>query len=198
MHVLTVFWQEWLRQVVETSLTADAQKAENVLARQIIKNKRFLRASFENGMYGTTKEAPLGLEKSAPIQESGRLKRRQDFLRIQRRGHRVFGASLVLIALPTKLRCENRVGFTVSKAVGKAHVRNLVKRRLRHIVFLHQSEIAGLDLIVLAKVSASGSTFQMLESEFLLLLSEITQKIRLLKNFRRDLHKDPTKKRAVR
>ena len=53
-----------------------------------------------------------------------------------------------------------RFGFSVSKKVGKAHVRNKVKRRLRHICRACQKLWAiGFDVIFVARGAAAEATF---------------------------------------
>ncbi len=70
---------------------------------------------------------------------------------------------MVLIA--KNVRNPGRVGFTVAKTVGKAHVRNLVKRRLRHIIHDHLTMLEGRDLIVLALPEAANAPFQDLQKD---------------------------------
>ncbi len=53
---------------------------------------------------------------------------------------------------------RNRLGFTVGTKVGKAVVRNRVRRRLREIYRLHEEEIApGVDLVIVARGRAAGA-----------------------------------------
>lgn len=59
-----------------------------------------------------------------------RLKRRREFLRVASRGRRAARPGLVLQALPGT-GGPLRVGFTVTKKLGNAVVRNRAKRRLR-------------------------------------------------------------------
>lgn len=58
------------------------------------------------------------------------------------------------------------VGFVVSRAVGPAVTRNLVKRRLRHLV---RERVAGLPtaslLVVRALPAAAGATYETLGSD---------------------------------
>lgn len=53
---------------------------------------------------------------------------------------------------------HSRWGFIVSKAVGSAVVRNLVKRRLRAAARVLVPEIGGLDVVVRAHHDAPGIT----------------------------------------
>ncbi|MBR0644617.1 ribonuclease P protein component [Roseomonas hellenica] len=59
-----------------------------------------------------------------------RLKRRRDFLRVAARGKRAARPGLVLQAMAADAPAP-RIGFTVTKKVGNAVVRNRAKRRLR-------------------------------------------------------------------
>jgi ribonuclease P protein component len=70
---------------------------------------------------------------------------------------------VVLIA--KNARSPGRVGFTVPKNVGKAHVRNLVKRRLRHIIHEHLFMLEKRDLVVLALPEAANASFQDLQKD---------------------------------
>ena len=63
---------------------------------------------------------------------------------------------------------ENRVGFTVTVKLGHAVVRNRVRRRLREIYRLHESELRrGADLVVVARGRSVGAPYQRLEQDFL-------------------------------
>lgn len=68
----------------------------------------------------------------------------------------------------------NRLGFTVTAKVGKAHTRNRVRRRLREIYRLHESQLRpGYDLVVVARVRAAEVTYKRLETEFLAACAEL-------------------------
>lgn len=91
-----------------------------------------------------------------------RLRRRRDFLSIQRRGAR--GSTDALVVIGRRARGEGRVGFTVSKKVGKAHARNRVKRRLRHILRTNKQLFARRDLIVVVQPRAVELSFDALKA----------------------------------
>ncbi len=63
---------------------------------------------------------------------------------------------------------ENRVGITVSKKLGKAHVRNFVRRRLREIYRLHEDLFQpGWDIVVVARTKAVNADFDRLTKSYL-------------------------------
>jgi ribonuclease P protein component len=62
-----------------------------------------------------------------------RLKKRKEFVYLYNNGHAVHSSNITLVSLPTKNRVL-KIGFSVSKKIGKAHIRNFVKRRMRACV----------------------------------------------------------------
>lgn len=88
-----------------------------------------------------------------------RLRRRRDFLYIQRVGVRGSTDALVVIGRPVPPG-RGRVGLTVSKKVGKAHDRNLVKRRLRHFLRTHKALFATRDVVLVVRPKAAELTFE--------------------------------------
>ena len=63
---------------------------------------------------------------------------------------------------------SNRVGITVSKKLGKAVVRNRVRRRLREVYRLHESRfLPGWDIVVVARGRAVDASFSDLTRAYL-------------------------------
>lgn len=70
------------------------------------------------------------------------------------------GPYLVLYARRNRTG-TNRVGITVSKKLGKAHVRNYVRRRLREVYRLNEDRFqSGWDIVVVARARAISADFQ--------------------------------------
>jgi ribonuclease P protein component len=93
-----------------------------------------------------------------------RLRRRQDFATAVRRGRRA-GRPLLVVHLRREITDPHvpagstppaRAGFVVSKAVGGAVQRNLVKRRLRHLVRERLSLLPPGSLVVVRALPSAG------------------------------------------
>lgn len=73
---------------------------------------------------------------------------------------------------------EARMGLAVSKAVGHAVTRNLVKRRLRAIAREYESLLpAYIDVVIRAKPSAATANFADLEQQVKRCFSKIAQRV---------------------
>ena len=99
---------------------------------------------------------------------SGSLKLNHIFQRLYRTPG---AANSYLVLYARRNRTEgNRVGITVSKKLGKAHVRNRVRRRLREVYRLNEeSFLPGWDLVVVARTRAVDASFDQLTRAYLAL-----------------------------
>ena len=98
-----------------------------------------------------------------------RLRLRRDFDAVFKNGRSHNDQFLVLRTLPNNLD-HNRYGFVTSKKLGKAVVRNRVRRRLREIV--RQTPAApGYDVVLSAKTKAATTEFADLRDSVVRLLS---------------------------
>ena len=86
---------------------------------------------------------------AAPV----RLKRRAEFLLLAAKGRKAPMPGLVMQALPRGDAAPARLGFTVTKRVGNAVVRNRVRRRLKEAARLELAEhpVAGFDLVLIGR-----------------------------------------------
>ncbi len=77
------------------------------------------------------------------------------------------GPYLVLYARKNKTG-GNRVGITVSKKLGKAHIRNRIRRRLREIYRLNEAFFQpGWDIVLVARSRALDGDFAAMEHNLL-------------------------------
>ena len=101
-----------------------------------------------------------------------RLRSARSFDVIYKRGKSVSCESLVVVSLPSRYSVP-KVGFVVSKKVGKAVVRNKVKRRLREAFYALIPQVKkGYNYIVLARNHAAELDYHALSSDLRTLLQK--------------------------
>ena len=94
------------------------------------------------------------------------LSRQADFARLRRQGKRVSTKSLLIYRSdPLPSDPISLVGITVSKSIGKAVIRNKLRRRLAAIVDDALGQQAAMRLLVVARPGAEGAVFADLRAE---------------------------------
>jgi ribonuclease P protein component len=96
-----------------------------------------------------------------------RLKRRADFQRAAAKGRKAPTEGLVLQALFRHDDAPARIGFTVTKKVGNAVVRNRIRRRLREAarLVLARHPLTGADLVLIGRDSTRARPFSALQDD---------------------------------
>ena len=95
------------------------------------------------------------------------LKKNQDFQLLYKEGKSCANRYLVLYVRENGLG-RNRFGVSVSKKVGNSVVRHRITRLIRESYRLHEDMFnSGLDMAVIARVSAKGRSMAELESALL-------------------------------
>ena len=97
--------------------------------------------------------------------ETQGLRKDADFRKVYRHGKSIANRYLVMYTFKNKSD-SNRVGISVSKKVGKANVRNKVRRRIKESYRLNiDGNIKkGYDIVFIARVSASDVDYKDIES----------------------------------
>ena len=80
-----------------------------------------------------------------------------------------------LVLYARKNRTEgNRVGITVSKKLGKAHIRNRTRRRIREVYRLNEEKFQpGWDIVVVARTKSVDAPFERLTKSYLTLARKL-------------------------
>ena len=101
---------------------------------------------------------------AVPRQAAGKLKRRAEFLRVAGKGRKTPSSGVVLQALKRDDDGPARLGFTVTKKVGNAVIRNRTRRRLREAAraVLKVEDVRGVDLVLIGRDSTRGRDFRLL------------------------------------
>jgi ribonuclease P protein component len=113
---------------------------------------------------------PIGVE---------RLKKRADFLRVASVRRKWAAPGLVLqAACDTALKESGRVrvGFTVTKKVGNAVVRNRVKRRLRAVAsqLIPRHATPGCDYVLIGRQKTINRDFDKLQDDLIAAIKKVT------------------------
>jgi ribonuclease P protein component len=93
--------------------------------------------------------------------EPQRLRRRAEFVRVAAKGRKVPVHGLVLQALARGDDGPSRVGFTVTRKVGGAVVRNRARRRLKEAarLLLCERPVVGFDLVLIGRDATNTRRF---------------------------------------
>lgn len=123
------------------------------------------------------------------------IKKSSDFQEISKKGQKFYSKTILLISLPTsQIYFQNlaknknatnfcRVGYTVSKSVGNAVLRNRSKRKLRE-AFCKLSEIARNhhDYVLIARREIVEADFEKIFNDLKFCLKRIHQAKNSIKN----------------
>lgn len=111
-------------------------------------------------------------ERSQSFPKTLRLLRRPDFRRVYEEGRRG-SARVCTIFYRSNGLPRTRVGITTPRALGKAVVRNRIRRRLREVIRLNQAAIpSGWDLVLNPRRPVVEIPFPVLVREILRLMPE--------------------------
>jgi ribonuclease P protein component len=97
--------------------------------------------------------------------QEARIRKRRDFLRIQNRGHRLWGRQFIVYVRPSPTK-RSRLGITVSRKVGGAVQRNRIKRWVRE-AFRTQPELFSqpIDIVLIAKRGIDDFSLQTIRED---------------------------------
>ena len=110
------------------------------------------------------------------------LKKRKDFVRAASKGQRVTSRTVTILAAQNKSAQDlvTYVGYTTTKKLGKAHIRNFARRRLRAIVreiFPHYA-LNGFTYVLIGRYSTAGCPFDELRKDALYAVKKLTKTFR--------------------
>jgi ribonuclease P protein component len=108
------------------------------------------------------------MPRSFAFRKTQRLTRESEFQRVRQSGRSLRSNLLTLAVLDVREPDAFRIGIITSRKIGRAVVRNRVRRRLREIVRRHQHEVsADKWIVIIAQRSGASATYRQLEDEWL-------------------------------
>ena len=113
-----------------------------------------------------------------------KLTKRSDFLRVQRANLKYVTPSLVVQSVPNSVlgHTAGRIGFTASKKIGNAVIRNFAKRRMRALIFQQSDALfEAADYVVIARQAMLVKKFSDIESEMIGAIHALNKKMLLRK-----------------
>lgn len=96
-----------------------------------------------------------------------RMKKRADFLHLRDKGKTVVTKSFIMQYAPSKLSSNDiNIGFTATKKIGKATIRNRAKRRLKEVIAKKYLQLkGGYDIVLIARSSIAQISWEKLVAD---------------------------------
>ncbi len=95
------------------------------------------------------------------------MKKRADFLHLRDKGKTVVTKSFIMQYAPSKLSSNDiNIGFTATKKIGKATIRNRAKRRLKEVIAKKYLQLkGGYDIVLIARSSIAQISWEKLVAD---------------------------------
>ena len=110
------------------------------------------------------------------LPKNRRLAKRREFLHVYEAGRKHFSRYSVLFYIANALP-HSRMGVTATKKLGKANVRNRLKRWTREVYRKHRAPLAlddrSLDVVINVKPNAANATFAEYSADLARLLQKV-------------------------
>jgi ribonuclease P protein component len=111
------------------------------------------------------------------LPKKNRLRKGASFKNIYKSGKRLSTPYFTLFYLQNKKNIHPQIGIIVSNKIGKATVRNKVKRRIREIIQSELENISNnLQIIILTKPTVANLRFQELKEKIVSTLENLRTK----------------------
>ena len=109
------------------------------------------------------------------LQNANRIKKRKEFGYIYKNGDTVFSKNFTMLYTSNKFKLV-RIGISVSKKVGKAYMRNKIKRQIRAVCRLNLNEFPiNHNYVIIPKATVVDLTYKEMEKEILSLVGKVSK-----------------------
>ena len=101
-------------------------------------------------------------------------KNNYEFRRVYNKGKSAAKSCLVVYCRPYRTADRNRLGITVGTKIGKAVIRNKIRRRIKEIYRLNEEKLkSGYDIVIVARVRSRDAMYRELERDILRLFTKL-------------------------
>lgn len=109
-----------------------------------------------------------------------RIKKRKDFLRATHNGRKYVMPGLLLQVVPNGVPNVMRSGFTTTKKLGCAVIRNRIRRRLREVarLVLPTQGVLGFDFVLIGRSAGLNRPFEKLKSDLSIALDNFKKSLK--------------------
>lgn len=115
-----------------------------------------------------------------PMPQPQRIKKRRIFQAAAHNGRKFVAAGMVMQVIANQQATQMRVGFTTTKKLGNAVVRNRIRRRLREIcrLVLPKAGLNGYDYVIIGRKGSLERPFDLLLKDLKYLLGQFKKSIK--------------------
>lgn len=106
---------------------------------------------------------PKPSEQDTKMKKPGRLKKRPEFLCVANKGNKWVSETVIVQSMPTDTN-EIRVGYTATKKIGNAVIRNRAKRRMRAAMdeITKTHHLKPTDIVLIARDTVASCEWESL------------------------------------
>ena len=107
------------------------------------------------------------------MNKENRLRKNTEFNRVYKFGKNYWNRNLVIYVCKRENESDpTRIGYTITKKIGNAVMRNKIRRRMKEIIRLNFHKIeSGYDIIIIPKRNIVDLSYQDLESSMIHIMS---------------------------
>lgn len=121
---------------------------------------------------------PVERRRTEALPKQKKLAKRREFLHVYEAGRKLFSRYAVVFFAPND-GSTSRLGITATRKTGKAHTRNLVKRRTREIYRRNRERLGvdacAIDLVVNVKPNAADASYSDFEQDLVRVLQRVVK-----------------------
>ena len=102
------------------------------------------------------------------------IKKNHEFRRLYNKGKSAATSNMVVYCRRGRDSAHNKLGLTVGTKIGKAVIRNKIRRRIKEIYRTNEEKLkSGWEIVIVARVRSRNAAYWELEKDFLHLCGKL-------------------------